>query len=471
MERRLFIRNIALVTGGLLLQRCTTAKESLGDGPSIKGTVSAGGTGLKNVVVSDGYSVVTTDKRGRFELVAHKDAFAVFVSTPSGYAFPQEKNIARHYQLIGNGSASLDFELQPLDRDDDEHSFLVWADPQVKNASDVQKMMTQSVPDVQALVTAAGAGALMHGITVGDIVWDELQLFADYGKGVEQMGIPFFQVLGNHDMDFRKGGDETSDDTFQKVFGPTYYSFNRGQVHYAVIDNVRYLGTERDYDGFIQQHQLDWLKKDLAMVPIDKLIVLCMHIPVHHHTKNNDKLYPLLQGRDVHIMTGHTHLNMNIIKDRIYEHNHGTVCGAWWTGSICEDGTPSGYGVYTVKGKEISWQYKATGMPADYQMKVYSKTLSATEKQVLVNIWNWDPEWTTEIWVDGVSKGALVATEDFDPLAYQNMLGPDLPKPRGFPEPRKTKHIFRAVIPSTAKDIRVVATDRFGKAYTALHTA
>ena len=43
----------------------------------------------------------------------------------------------------------------------------------------------------------------------------------------------------------------------------------------------------------------------------------------------------------------------NIIKNGIYEHNHGTVCGGWWTGPICEDGTPRGYGVYEVDGTTL----------------------------------------------------------------------------------------------------------------------
>ena len=74
-------------------------------------------------------------------------------------------------------------------------------------------------------------------------------------------------------MDYNKGGDETSDDTFQQNYGPTYYSFNRGKAHYVVMDNVRYLGKDKDYDGFIQQHQLDWLQKDLAFVPKDHLLI------------------------------------------------------------------------------------------------------------------------------------------------------------------------------------------------------
>jgi hypothetical protein len=392
----------------------------------------------------------------------------LFISTPAGYEFINEKGIARHYRLLQDtiSNKGVDFELTRLNKNDEEHEFIIWADPQVKNANDVQKMMGETVPHVQNIVTSAGVDTLMHGITVGDIVWDELKLFAEYNKAVEQMKIPFFQCLGNHDMDYRKGGDETSDDTFQKTYGPTYYSFNRGQVHYVVMDNVRYLGKEREYDGFIQQNQLDWLQKDLSFVPKEKLVVLCLHIPVHSGTKNRDALYALLQDRNVHIMSGHTHYNVNAIQGNIYEHNHGAVCGAWWTGTICEDGTPCGFGVYKVKGTELSWHYQSTGKPAAHQMKIHTSDYSASEKQIIVNIWNHDPAWKTEYWVDGVSKGALESFEGFDPLAYTNMLGPDLPKPRGFAEPKKTKHLFKTMVPASTREIKVVATDRFGKQYT-----
>lgn len=468
MNRRKFIQQVSLLTGGLIIAGQTPLSALTGAGKKIKGRITANGKGLGGVVVSDGYTVMATDKKGRFEFEPHPDAVTFFISTPSGYEFIQEKNITRHYKLFNtiDFKKEIKFDLRPLAKNDDEHQFFIWADPQVKNAKDVEKMMTQSVPDVQKMVQAAGAGTLLHGITVGDIVWDELKLFNEYSQAVDKMGIPFFQCLGNHDMDYRKGGDETSDDTFQQTFGPTYYSFNRGQVHYVVMDNVRYLGTDRNYDGFIQQNQLDWLQKDLAFVPKEKLVILCVHIPIHKHTKNNDALYALLKDRDVHIMSGHTHYLQNIIRDNIFEHNHGTVCGAWWTGDICEDGTPNGYGVYKVNGTKLSWHYQATGMDANYQMKTYLSDIDPGNKLLQVNIWNFDPEWKTEYFVDGVSKGALMQFEGMDPVAYKNMLGPNLPKPRGFAEPKITGHLFKASVPATAKEITVHAIDRFGNKFT-----
>ena len=455
---------------GALITACHTPADTFEFGKKIKGQVSALGQGLKNVVVSDGFTVTVTDSKGKYEIETNPAATNIFISTPSGYAFKNENGISRHYypiSSIGNRK-KVDFELVKLDLDDTDHQFIIWADPQVKNDLDVEKMMTQSVPDVQKWVAAAGNGALLHGITVGDIVWDEHKHFTDYSKAVGKMGIPFFQCLGNHDMDYNKGGDDASDQTFQQTFGPTHYSFNRGKVHYVVMDDVRYLGKDREYDGYFSQNQLDWLQKDLSFVPSDRLIVLCVHIPVHNGVKNNEALYALLGARKVHIMSGHTHYHRNVIKENVYEHNHGTVCGAWWTGPICGDGTPCGYGVYTVKGTELSWHYKATGEEENHQLKIFVENVNG-EKQVHVNIWNHDPEWKTEYWIDGASKGALEQFTGFDPQAYASLLGPDLPKPRGFAEPRKTEHMFKASIPSSTREIMVTATDRFGKKYSATY--
>ncbi len=468
INRRKFLQKAGLLSGGLFIASQTTLLALTGAGKQIKGRVVAAGKGLAGVVVSDGYSVLQTDKNGRFKFTPHAQAVSFFVSTPAGYAFPSNKNIARHYTLVDEHDFKneIQFTLEPLKINDDEHQFFILADPQVKHAADVKKLMEQTVPDVQKKIAALGDNILLHGITVGDIVWDELKLFDDYSLAVNKMGIPFFQCLGNHDMDYNKGGDEASDDTFQKTFGPTYYSFNRGQVHYVVMDNVRYLGKDREYDGFFQQHQLDWLQKDLAFVPQDKLIVLSVHIPVAIHTKNKEALYDILGSRNVHIMSGHTHYHRNIINNNIFEHNHGTVCGAWWTGPICEDGTPNGYGMYHVKGNNLSWHYQSTGKHRDVQMRSYVQKQINGDNLLLVNIWNYDPQWQTKYFVDGKEMGSLQQYTGQDPLAVENLLGPDKPKPRGFAEPKMTDHIFKVLLPAAAAKIIIEAKDRFGNIFT-----
>lgn len=468
MNRRRFIGNIAWLTGGLLTLRALPAAAFTLAGTTCKGSVRARGKGLKGVVVSDGYTVVATDSKGNFSFEWHPDAVAVFVSTPAGYGFLQNKQIARHYRLVQEVmDKEVVFELEPLKKSDHEHEFIIWADPQVKNMKDVNLMLTQSVPDVQEWVASKKNKSLIHGICVGDIVWDNHALFPEYEKAVAQMDIPFFQCLGNHDMDYNKGGDETSDNTFQQLYGPCDYSFNRGKVHYVVMDNVRYMGKDREYDGYFSPSQLEWLAKDLSFVPKNHLVVFCVHIPVHSGVKNKADVYAVFGDRKVHIMSGHTHYHVNKITGNIYEHNHGTVCGAWWTGNICVDGTPNGYGVYKVKGNELSWYYKSVGQNDDYQMSLHIVNGENNTKEIVANIWNYDQAWSNEYSVNGEQKGSLQAFSGFDPVAYANFFGPDKPKSRGFAEPRKTDHLYKAVLPANATEVTVTVKDRFGNTYTA----
>jgi hypothetical protein len=466
MNRRSFIQGLGLITGSAFIALQSDAFTKLKHGETIRGKVTVGGKGIKNVVISDGYNVVVTDEKGKYSITPDVKATNIFMSTPAGYEFKTDYSVARQYQILGSRN-EYDFKLQALKRNDDQHNFIIWADPQVKNKKDVQQMMDTSVPDVQQVIKSMGKDALVHGICVGDIVWDNHALFPDYNSAVAQIGIPFFQALGNHDMDYRQGGDETSDKTFKEVFGPTYYSFNRGKAHYVVLDDVRYLGNERDYDGFITQNQLDWLAKDLKYVGKDQLIILCLHIPVHNSVKNNADLYAILAGfKNVHIMSGHTHFNENNLANGIYEHNHGTVCGAWWTGPICEDGTPRGYGVYEVNGNQLKWYYKSTGFDKSKQMSLYLDTLN-NQKRLLANVWNWDPEWKVEYFIDDQPKGAMEQQKGYDPQAVELYKGDKLPASRSFVEPRQMDHLFMAHFDPSVKKVKVIATDRFGVQYTA----
>lgn len=464
MNRRLFIQNFSLLTTGLVVSLNNEAFSQLQRGNTIKGRVSSGKNGLANVVVSDGYSVVLTDKKGNYKIKTNPQATSVWLSSPAGYEFPTKASLASHYHILGSRN-EYNFELKKLKKDDQHHRFIIWADPQIKNKKDVAQMMETSVPDVQELVATLGADPLIHGIGVGDLVWDNHALFADYNAAVEKMNIPFFQALGNHDMDYRMGGDETSDRTFKEIYGPTYYSFNRGKAHYVVLDNVRYLGKEREYDGYISENQLAWLEKDLKQVSKDQLLIINLHIPVYNSVKNNADFYALLAGyKNVHIMSGHTHYNANHIQEGIYEHNHGTVCGAWWTGPICSDGTPRGYGVYEVSGNELKWYYKSTGKDKKEQMSVYVDQLT-NQTRLIANVWNWDPEWKVVYFLDGRPMGELVQQKGFDPLAVKLYLGNQLPVGRTFAEPQKMDHLFIAHFATSVKKVAVLATDRFGNEY------
>lgn len=491
LNRRNFLRNLGV--GGALLAIPATilkAETSLKGGKidlsalTIRGRVHASGKGVAGVAVTDGFNIVQTDKSGNYLLPSNKTAEFVYISIPAGFAISHNKGIAAFYKQVsaGNGNSfQADFVLEKLEVNDRNHNFVVWADPQVVSESDAEQMKTKSAPDLRDLVKSYPPGSLFHGIGCGDLVWDHFELYEDYRTAIEISGIPFYNVIGNHDMDIDARTDDLSAKTFKKEFGPTYYSFNRGEVHYVMLDDVFFIGTAKKYIGYLTELQLQWLEQDLAMVKKGSTVVVALHIPTNTGSarrndlkedelggvvSNRKKLYNLLEGYKVHIMSGHTHMNEKWTEGDITEHVHGTVCGAWWTGPVCSDGCPNGYGVYEVRGGEIQWYYKSTGKSRDHQLRIYPKgALKDKPGEIVANVWNWDPAWKIEWYEDGQFKGEMERRVGLDPMAERLYSGAQLPKKHKWVEPTLTDHLFYASPSVLAKKVKVQATDRFGKVF------
>lgn len=490
LNRRSFLRNLGaagslLAIPGSLLKAAPFARPAVIDLSSlvIRGRVHSQGKAIAGVAVTDGFNVTQTDKNGNYELHSNKTAGFVYISIPSGYAFNNKKGIADFYRPLNKSGNSFtaDFSLERLEISDENHNFVVWADPQIISKEDAEQLKTKSAPDLQQLVKSYPAGTLFHGIGCGDLVWDHAELYEDYRSAVETTSIPFFNVLGNHDMDVDARTDDLSAETFKSQFGPTFYSFNRGKIHYVVLDDVFFIGTAKKYIGYLTEQQLQWLEQDLALVKQGSTIVLSLHIPTNTGSarrnnlaedelggvvSNRERLYKILDGYKVHIMSGHTHMNEKWSTGNITEHVHGTVCGAWWTGPICSDGCPDGYGVYEVQGNEIKWYYKPTGRTKDYQMKIYPKgNVKGSPDEIVANVWNWDTQWKVEWFEDGQSKGEMERRIALDPQAEELYSGPQLPQKHKWVEPTLTDHLFFAKPSAGAKKVGVKATDRFGNVY------
>lgn len=453
----------------------------------LKGRVSAGGKGIAGVAVTDGINVVRTNKSGNYELISNKTSRFVYLSLPSGYEFPHENSITKFFKTIDHskGIFSANFELRKLDIPDEKHAFIVWADTQIQNKKDAEWLLSDPVPDLKGVLDSYKGQMPLHGIGCGDLVWDRFNLFDDYKKAIGVSGIPFFNLIGNHDMDLDARTDEGSSSTFKDHFGPSYYSYNRGKIHYVALDDVFFMGVEKRYMGYITEEQLQWLEQDLSSVPHGSTVVVCLHIPTNTGQRRRDQetepelggvvinrqhLYDLLKSYTVHFMSGHTHFNEVWTDGNMTEHNHGTVCGAWWTGPVCGDGTPAGYGVYEVDGDKLNWYYKSTGKPKSHQMRIYPRgSQKDFPDEVCVNVWNYDKNWKLEWYADEKKMGVPQQRTAYDPLAYDLYLGKEKPKPRAWVEPNRTDHLFFMKPEPGIKEIKVMAADPFGNVYTETH--
>jgi hypothetical protein len=448
----------------------------------IRGRVTTSGQGLYGVAVSDGRSVVQTNSSGEFELISGTDREFVFVSLPSGFQIKKLANgSADFFQKIDKSKAeqNLYFELSRSTESDENHHFLLLSDTQIQDEYEADQLLTVAAPDVQKTIASLNDPNLF-GIGCGDLVFDRLELFKEYNQSIQSYGVPFFQVIGNHDMDFGVRSDEGTAGTFKGHFGPTYYSWNRGEIHYVVLDDVFYLGTGTKYIGYIPEEQLAWLEQDLQTVEKGKTVVVSLHIPtltgavkrypdrdpMGGTVSNREHLYRMLEGYQVHILSGHTHFNDNMISGHVYEHCHGTVCGAWWSGPICHDGTPNGYAVYEAKGSVLHWKYKGTGLDINEQFRVYKAGYHPDfPEQMSLNCWNYDPAWEISWFENGMKKGAPEKRLAVDPWSVELHLGPELPSRRQWVEPQLNDHMF-FFKPESKENLVIEAKDRFGNVFT-----
>ncbi len=488
--RRRFVRNLGVLASGaafapehlladpVRVPRLRTPRTPV----RIRGRVQSVGRGIGGVALTDGFDVVTTDADGVYELISRDDAGFVSMSVPQGFRVPRShQGTADFYRAVlpgRSGEMRADFSLEPLYDPDDRHATLLLPDIQTEFAFEMERFHRESVPDLVRSVADYGDVPVV-GISCGDIMFDDLSLYPDYERGIVQTGIPFFQCVGNHDLDFEGGSDEASTTTFSGRYGPRYYSFDRGQVHYIVLDDVLWHGA--GYIGYLGYEQLHWLEADLARVEPGSTVLVATHIPVRGSrferdgdrspgasvsVNNREVLYRLLEPFEAHVVAGHTHENDHIWTDGIHEHVSGTVCGAWWSGDICADGTPNGYSVYEAHGSELRWRYKATGSPADHQMRLYPRGGDPlAPHEIVANVWDADEGWVVTWFEGGDRRGTMVRRTGIDPRSRLEHGGSYLPEHRSWVDPYLTRHLYYAPVNEDHGPITVEAVDRFGRRY------
>lgn len=444
----------------------------------IKGEISSGKKGVEGIVVTDGKSFAKTDKHGRFQLMTDGNQKYVYYSLPSGYESPREKGIPIFYKKIEDQNDTYNFEISKVNIPQTNHTFIVWADPQVIDPEEF-KLLDKVVEDVNQ--TKEKYDTYFHGVSCGDMVFDRLNLFGDYKKALSKMDFSFYQVIGNHDLDYTNKTNESASQSYQSYFGPDYYSYNVGNIHYVVLNNVFYYGYSYHYMGYLSQQQLDWLTHDLGSVKEGSTIVVALHIPTKYvdsdlhpgmekRQKNsliNDKaFYQSLKGYNVHILAGHSHTQWNtIINDSIYEHTHAAASAAWWQGEIGLDGTPKGYTVYEVEGDNLKWYFKGVGLTKDDQFKVYPIGSDIDNPDAFVaNVYNYDPAWTVQWYEDGVLAGNMEQYWGVDPLARE-LYQPGKNEVHKWLSYDKTNHIFKAIPKNKNARLKIEVIDRFGNKY------
>ena len=432
--------------------------------PTVYGYVKdINGNPIKGVAVSDGFSVVATDEKGYYTLDVSSDTWYIFISLPSEYEVPiNEYGQPCFYKKYPSSTPQYDFTLTPLAGGKEKKFALVtFGDPQVSSSSKLKRFKNEAVPGIKAHITELSKTIPCYGITLGDIISNGASsntgAYRDDmrdGFAKSSIGLPVFQVMGNHDNTFFNAtqpvyADERNSSfelkaqrEHEDMFGPANYSFNRGDVHIIGMRDIVYTvnTSPGNYSPGILDSQWEWLKQDLALVPKDKMVVICVHIPFLNRTTYHiqDILKLLNTYKEAHVMSGHTHLIRTYEHkangtgyNNVYEHNVGAVCGCWWAHNMCTDGAPNGFGVFIGEGNTFTdWYYSGyhTGMNTrQHQMRLYrgnavtGAAVSGTdtngtkgyyafgfgEDYLMANIYFADTQWTIKVYENGVHTGNM----------------------------------------------------------------
>lgn len=493
---------------------------------------SADDAALAGVAVSDGLTVTVTDAEGRYTLETPKQTGYVFISTPAGYIAPCTGTRPQFFQYTTNDDADErhDFTLDPVD--DSRHVIIFQADQHLADrVEDLEQFKTHVVPDFNSLVARySGDGVPVYSISLGDTSWDNYWYdnkfpIGEAVKYTDMYACPVYMAMGNHDNDPYQTDDWQAELPYIAAAMPPYYSFNAGGIHYIIMDNIVYRNTggeqgkkgKRDYDHAVSAAQMEWLRADLALIDDKETpIVICAHAPFYNtpsleedgtvtvkgYINNIDEFEQALAPfGNVNLYAGHVHRHsVGNAPSGMVQHTLPSLCGMfWWTRSpgyssyhISPDGSPAGFGILEVSGRDMDYRYRGLECADDYQFRVYDlnnvclnrKYLKRDEdlprlkkvvgdyinknkaNELLVNVFAYGPGWTVEAWEDGRPIDPERVTDN-DPLfilAYA--IGRINHTDRGIPgmPVRKVNHLFKLKASSPQSTITVRATDPRGRA-------
>ena len=358
--------------------------------------------GIRGVRVSNGTDIVLTDNKGRYALDVTDDTI-IFVIKPAGWMTKTNKvNLPQFYYIHKpNGSPALEYPAiaptgpQPESIDfalyehpeSEQFDVVIFGDPQVGRKKELTYLAHDAVDEVAGIDAA-------FGVTLGDIVFDNIGDFQAVNQVISAVGLDWYNLPGNHDMNFDAAGDNGSLETYKSIYGPAYYSFDYSNAHFIVLDTIiSYKGHNNrlEYDEGLEEKQIQFVKNDLTFVGTDKLIVLLMHAPETSFGRGRPELFEMI-GKYPHTLSvaGHDHRTESIfLGDNLDWHRKqphhlyiaGAVSGAWWTGAHDErgiphatmtNGVPNGYSVISFNDNKYRIRFKALGRPADYQMSIWA---------------------------------------------------------------------------------------------------
>ena len=356
----------------IVLAAATVVSGVVYDDANANGRRDPGEKGLAGVVVSDGVDVAVTGADGAYRLTA--TGRNVFVVTPG-----DRRATSGWYRPT---APTIDFALAPSPAGN-PWRFAHLSDTHVQPGN-VQRM--------RRALELAHTRRPDFAIVTGDLNKDALRVDEAtararmdlYASEAARAPMPIRSLPGNHDIFgierhlslVAPTNPVYGKTLYELTLGPRYYSFNRGRIHFILLDTLGI--DDLWYYGLLEDDELSWLRKDLDHVAPGTTVVTAGHVPFktarfseeyvadglartmmtvkgvtfyRHVVRNLPALAEILKPyRWTLALQGHTHVGERL---RLYD---GAITRFHTAPAVDHppaDPTPSGLFIYTVRGEEI----------------------------------------------------------------------------------------------------------------------
>jgi len=313
------------------------------------GRPDAGEPGVPAVTVSDGTLVVATDAAGRYRLESAEANPLVQICLPRDHRAP------RGFWQPSGGRSELDFALESCPQADDFY-FIQMTDTHIGSVPPFEQFLARVNAFPRPLAFVVNTGDVVGGVDTVEPDQAVAQ-FDRYRDATAKLRVPLFDLPGNHEH--VAINVPTADKThprygkglYRELFGPTYYAWDWGRVHFVALD-----GTSLPYQERLGERQRAWLKADLQHQPADKPLVLLCHQPLPE-LRDAPELVALLEGRNVWAgFCGHWHRTLDMPWGPWPVHLTGALSGSWWSGPN-PDGSPQGFRLVHVTAQGLKSVY------------------------------------------------------------------------------------------------------------------
>lgn len=452
------------------------------------GVRDRGEPGLAGIRVSDGSAIAVSGADGRYALPWEAGGRTIFVIKPAGFAAPRRGNgLPDVWRAPAAGAkraapACPEIGLRRHEVAANPLHVLVFADPQPRTLRDVEFYRRDIVAPL------LGQPRAELGLTLGDIVNDDLSLYPAMNRVTASLGVAWLHVAGNHDVDRGPDQDVVRDEdalaTFHRTYGPDTFAWEEPQASFVLLDDVISLPERKPaYIGGLRQDQFAFLERYLATARKDRLLVIAVHIPFFEpdgqdtfRDADRARLFALLRPfPKVLLLSAHSHTQRQVLHGAatgwhgaspLREYNVGAACGAYWSGvadaqgipaSTMADGTPNGYAMLTVQGAgdyALAW-HAARGQGGD-GIGLHAPRLLRRGAYpawgVYANVSMGQDDSRVEVRIDDGEWKPMARVAQPDPaLLAENMRDDDAQALRGYdrsPEAEPSTHLWRAALPT-----------------------